>query len=205
MAIPRRLVRTVPAETTDEVERWWESACRLHPGWEHVTWRDPVDPEAFPHTSPLWDNCESGAQMADLIRAEDLYLRGGVYIDSDVEVYRPFDPLLTLDGFAGYDSPETIPNAIMGFAAWHPAITQVLQEAVRRNRMGFATWDCGVGVTTEVFQNRTDMLVLPPGSFYPIYWRLAHHQMVDWSRVAEENPWAFCAHHAHHSWKVLRA
>src|ERR1700761_4472447 len=113
--IPHRLVRTVPEKTTTECEVWWDRACRLHPDWKHVTWRDPIDRDRFPMTSPFWDDCESGAQLADLVRLEDLWHRGGIYIDSDVEVYRSFAPLTLLRGFAGWDCVDYIPNAILGF------------------------------------------------------------------------------------------
>lgn len=200
--IPKRLVRTVPAETTDEVERWWRDACALHWDWDHITLRDPVDRLSFPLTNSYWDTCESGAQLADLIRAEDLYWRGGVYIDSDVEVYRRFDSLLPLYGFAGYDSIEHIPNAVMGFQPKHEAAYKVSLLARDRHRMG--TWLAGVGVTTEVFGGRrNDMVIFPPGSFYPIYWKMAQQPGVDWDEVRRNNPWAYCCHRAAHSWKSV--
>lgn len=195
--IPRRLIRTVPADTTAEVERWWDSACAMHPDWEHVTLRDPVDRSKFPQTRHLWDSCESGAQLADLIRAEELFLRGGVYIDSDVEVYRSFEPLTGLRGFAGYDCVDYIPNAIMGFEAGHPAMRLVVAGAVTHHHDG--TWRAGVGVTTEVFRGRDDMAIFPPGSFYPVFWRNARRTNFEQNRI--NNPWAYCTHHAHHSWK----
>lgn len=195
--IPSRLVRTVPESTTDDVERYWNWACALHPHWEHITLRDPVNRADFPSTSHLWDSCESGAQMADLIRAEELWRRGGVYIDSDVEVYRSFDPLLGLDGFAGWDCVDYIPNAIMGFHPGHPAIGRVVELAIERHHQG--TWPAGVGVTTEVFKGRNDMALLPPGSFYPVFWR--DRDRTNWKAVEAQNPWAYCVHRAHHSWK----
>lgn len=195
--IPSRLIRTVPEHTTDEVEQFWADAIALHPRWEHVTLRDPVNRDLFPITSPVWDTCESGAQLADLIRAEELFWRGGVYIDSDVEVYRPFGPLLDLQGFAGWDCVDYIPNAIMGFEPRHPAIRKVVALAVARHNLG--TWPAGVGVTTEVFKGRNDMALFPPGAFYPVFWRDRDH--TDWTKVRAENPWAYCCHHAHHSWK----
>lgn len=195
--IPHRLIRVVPENTTDEVEKWWAQACALHPDWEHVTLRDPIDPELFPRTYDLWPTCKSGAQLADLVRIEELCRRGGVYIDSDVEVYRSFDPLLVNEGFAAYDCPDFIPNAILGFRPWHPALIDVLAMARERHHIG--TWDSGVYVTTEVFRDRADMLLLPPGALYPVFWR--HKDLVDWSSVEKENPWAFAVHHAHHSWE----
>lgn len=197
--IPKRLIRTVPEHTTGQVEKFWDDACALHPGWDYVTLRDPVNRADFPLTSRLWDRCESGAQMADLIRAEELLHRGGIYLDSDVEVYRSFEPLTGLDGFAGWDCVDYIPNAVMGFTAGHPAIERVVELAVERHHLG--TWPAGVGVTTEVFRARNDMALLPPGSLYPIFWRDAHKGRANWAKVPIQQPWAYCAHHAHHSWR----
>lgn len=194
--IQRRLIRVVPAKVSAESEDWWRAAIALHPDWEHITLRDPIDPSGFPRTSQYWDECESGAQLADLVRAEELYWRGGCYIDSDVEVYRPFDPLLRNLGFAAWEDDQHIPNAVMGFTPHHPALDRVLELAVDRRTQG--TWHAGVGVTTEVFKDRLDMLLLPPGSFYPVHYRIKN--AVDHGQVQELNPWAFCNHRWRHSW-----
>jgi mannosyltransferase OCH1-like enzyme len=196
--IPRRLVRTVPTTVDSEQERLWHQACRLHPDWEHVTWRDPVDPKAFPITSPHWGECESGAQLADLIRAEDLWHRGGIYIDSDVEMLRPFDPLCGAEGFAAWEDHLYIPNAVMGCRPGHPAMRKVVELAVANRNCG--TWHAGVGVTTKVFRSRDDMLLLPPGAFYPVHWKDAHKGLVNWQDAARANPWAFCLHRYKASW-----
>ena len=196
--IPRRLVRTVPAHTHPHMEVLWDEACRLHPDWEHVTWRDPVDASSFPFTSPYWADCESGAQLADLIRAEDLLHNGGWYIDSDVQMLRPLDSLCALQGVAAWEDNLHIPNAVLGFAPGHPALQRVIDLAIRRRFQG--TWKAGVGVTTEVFRTRDDMTLLPPGAFYPVHWREAHRGFVNWSKVAADNPWAFCIHKYAASW-----
>lgn len=196
-SIPKRLIRTVPEKTTDVVEAFWAQAIALHPDWEHITLRDPVDRIQFPLTSHLWDTCESGAQLADLIRAEELWHRGGIYIDSDVEVYRSFEPLLGLSAFAGWDCVDYIPNAIMGAAPGHPAMWRVVELSAERHHLG--TWPAGVGVTTEVFKDRDDIALFPPGSFYPVFWK--DRDRTNWNTVQARNPWAFCVHRAHHSWK----
>jgi hypothetical protein len=118
-----------------------------------------------------------------------------------VECWKPFDPLLALPGFAAWEDQEHVPNAVMGFEPKHPALWAVLHLAIERRGQG--TWNAGVGVTTEVFVGREDMLLLPPGSFYPYHWRekrayVAGH--LKEQRVRESNPWAFCAHHWSHSW-----
>jgi mannosyltransferase OCH1-like enzyme len=195
--IPRRLVRTVPAVVEPEAERLWDIACDLHPDWEHVTWRDPINPEAFPLTSPFWADCETGAQLADLVRAEDLYHNGGVYIDSDVWVLKPFDDLCGLSAVAAWEDDLYIPNAVLGFAPGHHALREVIDQAISKRHEG--TWRAGVGVTTEVF-TRHPIVLLPPGAFYPVHWRTAHKGKVDWDKVAFENPWSYCVHKYAASW-----
>jgi len=198
--IPRRLVRTVPATVDAEAERLWAIACALHPDWDHVTWRDPVNPAAFPLTSPYWGDCETGAQLADLIRAEDLLHSGGWYIDSDVWCLKPFDPLCALEAVAAWEDHLHVPNAVLGFRPGHPALAEVVDKAIERRGMG--TWLAGVGVTTEAFKRRDDVVLLPPGVFYPVAWQDAHRRMVDWREVAKRNPWAFAIHQYKASWHV---
>jgi len=196
--IPKRLIRVVPQHTTVEVENWWDHACDIHKGWAHVTLRDPLDPKRFPNTSHLWRTCESGAQLADLVRTEELYWSGGVYVDSDVEVYKSFEPLRGTGGFAAWEDSDHIPNAVMGFPAKHPAVYRVLELAAQRHNQG--TWAAGVGVTTEVFRNRDDMLLLPPGSFYPTHYRDPWRNTLSTDELKAQRPWAFCRHWWAHSW-----
>ena len=198
--IPRRLIRTVPEAVNGEQERLWNIAADLHPGWQHITLRDPIDPAAFPLTHHLWDQCETGAQLADLVRIEELYLRGGIYIDSDVECYRPFDPLLGAEAFAGWEDTDHIPNAVLGAQAGHPAIGQLVTRAAEM--MPCNTWDIGVGLTTEVLRGRNDVLLLPPGSFFPVHYRVKQRlrRMPPPAQIRAENPWSYAAHHWAASW-----
>lgn len=196
--IPRRLVRTVPTDTSPETEELWAKACALHPDWEHVTWRDPIDPQAFPITAPYWGGCETGAQLADLVRAEDLYHRGGWYIDSDVEILKPFDDLCGLNAVAAWEDHKHIPNAVLGFRPGHQALREVLDLAIARQHLG--TWQAGVGVTTEVFK-RADVTLFPPQMFYPVRWQDAHHLTTnEWAEIARQNPWAYAIHRYRASW-----
>jgi len=197
--IPPRLIRTVPTETSTQVEVWWQQARDLHPGWDTETWREPVDPADFPLTGHLFATCESGAQKADLIRAERLFWVGGVYLDADVVCLRSFNPLLGVRGFAAFEDADFVPNAVMGFEAGHPAMRRVIELAIQRHDQG--TWAAGVGVTTEVFRNDPTVLLLPPNSFYPVDWRTAHKMPIDVAKVAAANPWSYAIHLYHGSWK----
>lgn len=190
----------VPENTSVEADNFWAGARRHHPRWDHVELRDPIDPKIFPLTSHRWADCESGAQLADLVRAEELFQRGGVYIDSDVEVLRPFDSLVGVEGFAAYEDSQHIPNAVMGFMPGHLALGHYIDLALQRLDKG--TWASGVGTITDVFKDRTDILLLPPGIFYP--WHYSDRDLGDRlgarKAILAMNPWAITAHYWRHSW-----
>lgn len=193
--IPRIIHRTVPIETTDEVERWWADTERLHPGWDCRTYRDPIDPTEWPLTGDLFDRCANGAQKAGLIRLEALYTYGGIYLDSDVEVYRSLEPLLYCQAFAAWEDETTVPDAVLGARPGHPAFEAMIAKARASIEGGGDAWLSGPGVTTEVLPGRSDVLLLPPGAFYP-----AHYLAKSKIGTNAERPWVFCEHKWHHSW-----
>jgi mannosyltransferase OCH1-like enzyme len=193
--IPQTLHRTVPAVTTDEVEAFWVTAAAVNPGWEMRTYRDPIDPAAFPLTAPHWSRCSHGAQMAGLIRLEAVLQNGGIYIDSDFECYRPFAPLLTLDFFAGWEDANTVPDFIFGARANHPATRWLLDAAIEAIPAG--PWASGPGVFTRILPTLPDITLLPPTAFAPYHYSERHRRHEDHKTA---NPDAYGAHHWAASW-----
>ncbi len=203
--IPRILHRSVPATTAATTEQRWARAVELHHDWSHLTWRDPLDPDLFPLTAPHWHRCVAGAQLAGLVRLELLCTHGGIWLDSDVDLYRPLDPLLGCPAFAAWEDADCVPDAVLGAAPNHPAMRACLELAIRRInsdvtdwRTGRGPWATGPGVTTTVLPGRSDVLLLPPGSFYPVHYR--DKDRTEWSVVEVSQPWAFGAHCWDASW-----
>lgn len=207
--IPARLIRTVSKVVDPVQEERWATACQLHPGWEHVTLRDPVDPATFPLTGPHWHQARTGAQLAGLIRLEALYWRGGVYIDSDVTVVQPFDALCHVPAFAGYEDSWIVPDAVLGSQARHPAFGRCIDLALSRlsgtsgEPLSWQTdrgaWSTGPGVTTTTLKGRTDVLLLPPDCFYPVHH--APRESLHARLHAFEPPaWTFAIHEWAASW-----
>lgn len=201
--IPRRLIRSVPEHANEEQERLWRIACDLHPGWEQVTYRDPIDPTGFPITAGAWHLCGSGAQLAGLVRLEALWSPGGIWIDSDVELFRPLDPLLDCRAFAAWEDANTVPDAVLGAEAGHPAIRACIEEALRRIstpstdwRTGHGAWSTGPGVMTSLLPGRDDVTLLGSESFYPYHYTEKERAGEDWAA----NPATFGAHRWAGSW-----
>lgn len=198
--IPKRFIRSVPEQTTEQVEQWWKDFQILHPpgeGWEFETWRDPVPESEFQLTSHLWEKCSSGAQKAGLIRLEALWTWGGIWVDSDIEPYRSFEPLLATAAFAAWEDRKVVPDAVIGAEAGHAAIGQCLELAMRSVERDEDAWYSGPGVTTAVFPGRSDVLILPPGAFYTVHYQ-EKEKLPQARKLA--GPWSFAQHHWHGSW-----
>lgn len=195
VGIPRIIHRVVPETTTAEVESFWARTEELHPDWTLMTHRDPLVPEQWPLTSSYWHRAANGAQLADMVRLEALIRFGGIYVDSDVEVLRSLEPLTRLSAFAAWEDERCVPNAVLGATRDHPAIRACLDEML--SRIPGDTWRAGPGVTTDVLVGRDDVLLLPPGSFYPYHYRDKHRRSEDFRTT---QPWAFAVHHWAGSW-----
>jgi mannosyltransferase OCH1-like enzyme len=84
-------------------------------GYDFILW----DLKKFDINSSLWvkqafEN-KKYAFAADYIRLYALYYYGGIYLDSDVELLKPIDELLTLSYFVGKENGHSeVEPAIMG-------------------------------------------------------------------------------------------
>ena len=133
MTIPRIIHRVVPRIQTPLMQSCWNSVKRLTPDFQHLT---HFDDGAYEIVSPYLSLCEQGAFKADLIRLEVLYRYGGIYLDSDVELFRPLDPLLDLDAFAVLENDSDPVNTVMGASVNNSAIHEMLQLSCRLVHQG---------------------------------------------------------------------
>lgn len=99
-----------PADIQECIDSW----KKFLPDYEIVCW----DTKRFDMDSCKWvkQAFEAGkyAFAADYIRLYALYHHGGIYMDSDVLVYKPFDDLLKLPYFIGEDFVHCFEPAIIG-------------------------------------------------------------------------------------------
>lgn len=86
-----------------------ESWHRFMPDYEYKLWNeDNFDVCSIPYVKEAY---EAGrfAFVTDYVRLYALYTEGGIYMDTDVEVLKPYDDLLELSGFTGYEGSKFLP------------------------------------------------------------------------------------------------
>ena len=79
------------------------------PDYEIMLW----DTKRFDVNSTPWTKqafeAKKYAFVSDYVRLFALYSEGGIYMDTDVEVIKAYDDLLSLDGFIGYEGTKHHP------------------------------------------------------------------------------------------------
>jgi len=98
----------IPADVQTFVDGW----KRLMPDYEIIRWNaDNFDVESVKWVKQAVEN-KKWAFAADYIRLWAVHNYGGIYLDSDVEVLKPFDDLLELPYFIGEEPFNTrnVPN-----------------------------------------------------------------------------------------------
>ena len=84
---------------TKEVPQIWQSYQKkvqeLHPDWEYILWTDESSEqlvaEVFPQFLPVYQGFSRNIMRADVFRYLIMYHMGGMYLDLDYEMIRPFD------------------------------------------------------------------------------------------------------------------
>lgn len=101
-----------PAKIKKCIDSW----KKILPDYQIVLWNlSNFDILSTNWTKQAYEN-KKYAFASDYIRFYALYTYGGIYLDSDVEVLKSFDDLLTLDFFCGYEFEGLPEAAIVGSA-----------------------------------------------------------------------------------------
>ena len=91
----------------------WKKYC---PDYEIICWNE----QNFDLTQNRYmrEAYEAGkwAFVSDFVRLKILYDHGGIYLDTDVELIKPLDPLLKHRGFMGFDEKGMVATGL-GFGA----------------------------------------------------------------------------------------
>ncbi len=139
-----------PRESVENIRTW----IAKNPDWTFYFWTDRDRPLPNPTMKmrriqdinflklrDCFNKSVNYGEKSDLLRLEILYKEGGVYIDHDVECYKPFEPLNTAyDFYCGIDMPYTISlpscinptNNLIGVKAGHPILIRCMDLLVEQ-------------------------------------------------------------------------
>lgn len=100
-------------EIPEDAQRCIDSWKKYLPDYEFKLWnQDNFDLELFPYAKEAYEN-RKFAFVTDVVRLYALYYEGGVYMDTDVEVLKSYDPFLHHHAFSGFETNKTFPTGTM--------------------------------------------------------------------------------------------
>lgn len=114
-------------EKNERIKKCIDSWRKFLPDYEIVEWNeDNFDINYNDFTKKSYE-LKKYAFTSDVIRLYALYTEGGIYMDTDVEAYKPLDEFLSLEGFTGFEDINYPVCATMGAEKGNPVIGLMLK------------------------------------------------------------------------------
>ena len=133
------------------------------PDYEFKEWNEEnFDINMFNYSKEAYKNKMWGF-VADPIRIWVLYEYGGIYLDTDVEVYKSFDDLLDNKFFIGVEQPHYFGNATIGAEKGNELLKEILEAYEKKRFITHTNWweyETGPMIVTDVlskYVNRDSM------------------------------------------------
>lgn len=195
-------------EKPDSVKQCIESWKQYCPDYEIKEWNESnFDIQANDYCREAYE-AKRWAFVADYARLNVLYEYGGIYMDTDVEVVRPFDPLLNRNGFLCFENDDNVSIGTFGVAKHLLLVNDFLQPYKGRHFKrddGSFDMTTNLKIITQVLVERYgislngkeqvlsgDILVLPMEAF------IAKSYLTGWI-MRDENTYAI--HHYSATWR----
>ena len=122
---------------------------KFMPDWEYKLWNeDNFDVDSTPYVKEAYE-AKKFAFVSDYVRLWALECEGGVYLDVDFEVYKPFDDLLPWKAFASFEGSKHSP-VMMGVIASEAQGTWVMEMLEAYQGRHFLKPDGVPDLTTNV-------------------------------------------------------
>lgn len=135
----------MPQLAKDCIDSWH----RNMPDWAFKLWNeDNFDVNQVSYTKEAYE-ARKYAFVSDYVRLWALEKEGGVYMDVDFEVYKPFDDLLYLKAFAGFEGSKHLP-LMMGVIASEAHGIWVKEQLSYYQERRFVCFDGSLDMTTNV-------------------------------------------------------
>lgn len=117
------------------------------PEYEIKEWNeDNFDLSLYPYAKQAYEN-RKYAFVTDVVRLYALYTEGGVYMDTDVEVVKPLDSILTFEAVSGFETSNQVPTGLIAAHKRSPIIGELLNDY---NERSFISQNGEINLTTNV-------------------------------------------------------
>lgn len=127
--------------------RCMESWAKYCPDYQIMEWNeDNFDVSSLPFTKEAYDS-RKYAFVTDYVRLYAMHRYGGIYMDTDVEVTRNLDDLLSCQAFSGFEAPDRVPTGIMAAEKGFPLLVDLMDYYTDRH---FSTASGELDMTTNV-------------------------------------------------------
>ena len=195
-------------EKPDSVIRCVESWKKYCPDYKIKEWNDSnFDIHVSDYCMEAYA-AKRWAFVADYARLFFLYKYGGIYMDTDVEVIRPFDPLMNHNGFLCFENNNYVSIGTFGVAVKSPLVWDFLESYKNRHfKRADGTYDTttNLKIITQVLLERYgirlngkeqillgDVLLLPMEAF------IAKSYLTGWIMKDERT---YAIHHYSATWR----
>lgn len=126
--IPKRIhyVWLGHGEKSEKIKKCIESWKKFMPDWEICEWNETNFDVNYNEFTKQSYALKQYAFTSDVIRLWALYHFGGIYMDTDVMVYKSLEPFLNDEAFTGFEDVNYPVTATMGAERHNPVIKMML-------------------------------------------------------------------------------
>lgn len=125
---------------SERVQHCIQSWQKYEPNFEIKEWNE----SNFDYTINNWCKrayeCKKWAFVSDYARLWILYNYGGVYMDTDVELYKPIDEFLNNEGFTGFEAVNYPACATIGAVKGNPVIKKMMDIYESMDFILYSDW-----------------------------------------------------------------
>lgn len=111
----------------ENIKRCIDSWKQLLPDYQFIEWNENnFDINNLKYVKEAY-SAKKYAFVSDVARIEVLYQYGGIYMDTDVQVLKSFNPLLDSRCILGMEEKEFVATSFMAFEKEHPLLKEFIK------------------------------------------------------------------------------